>query len=191
MSNMKFLSCFQGDRDRGREEQEAEAPLPVLNLPAFTYQPIADGANIRVLTVTPGQSTDPVAGELSDVALASVRNNYVALSYCWGSEDATREITCNAQALKITPALEVALCHIRHPTQAVRLWIDQICINQKDNQEKGQQVQLMSLIYRNAARVIIWLGPEDMYTQAAIKMISRLASIFEWLKKLRKLLWHY
>lgn len=49
----------------------------------------------------------------------------------------------------------------------------------------------MSLIYRNAARVIIWLGPEDMYTQAAIKMISRLASIFEWLKKLRKLLWHY
>lgn len=112
MSNMKFLSCFQGDRDRGREEQEVEAPLPVLNLPAFTYQPIADGANIRVLTVTPGQSTDPVAGELSDVALASVRNNYVALSYCWGSEDATREITCNAQALKITPALQDRKSHV-------------------------------------------------------------------------------
>lgn len=140
---MKFLSCFQGDRDRGREEEEAQAPLPsILNLPAFTYQSIADGANIRVLTVPPGQPTDPLAGELSDVAL----------------------------------------CHIRHSTQPVRLWIDQICINQKDNREKGQQVRLMSLIYRNAARVIIWLGPEDMYTQAAIKMINRLALVFEWLK---------
>lgn len=42
-----------------------------------------------------------------------------------------------------------------------RLWIDSLCIDQKDNEEKAQQVRLMGNIYSQAVRVIAWL--EDSY----------------------------
>jgi hypothetical protein len=38
--------------------------------------------------------------------------------------------------------------------------IDALCINQKDNEEKSKQVQLMGAIYSKASRVIIWLSKE-------------------------------
>lgn len=38
-------------------------------------------------------------------------------------------------------------------------WIDQITINQADEQEKGQQVNLMKKIYRHASQVITSIGP--------------------------------
>ena len=37
-------------------------------------------------------------------------------------------------------------------------WVDAICINQVDKQEKGRQVAHMGQIYRAATRVIVWLG---------------------------------
>ena len=38
--------------------------------------------------------------------------------------------------------------------------MDAICINQQDIDERGSQVQLLPLIYRTAAHVLVWLGPE-------------------------------
>jgi hypothetical protein len=38
--------------------------------------------------------------------------------------------------------------------------VDAICINQEDNDEKGQQVSLMSEMYSEAVTVVIWLGKE-------------------------------
>jgi hypothetical protein len=39
------------------------------------------------------------------------------------------------------------------------LWIDAICINQADADEKGMQFTMMGSIYAQASRVLIWLGP--------------------------------
>jgi hypothetical protein len=39
------------------------------------------------------------------------------------------------------------------------------CINQDDLIEKGQQVQLMTRVYKQAEQVHIWLGGEDRFTQ--------------------------
>ncbi|EKG14221.1 Heterokaryon incompatibility [Macrophomina phaseolina MS6] len=39
-----------------------------------------------------------------------------------------------------------------------RLWIDAVCINQEDNSEKNHQVPLMTKIYAEADRVLIYLG---------------------------------
>jgi hypothetical protein len=39
----------------------------------------------------------------------------------------------------------------------VRLWIDAICINQADLDERKQQVQLMRDVYSGASRVVVWL----------------------------------
>jgi hypothetical protein len=37
-------------------------------------------------------------------------------------------------------------------------WIDQICIHQ-EGEEKGHQVGLIGQIYKNAVRVITYMGP--------------------------------
>lgn len=41
------------------------------------------------------------------------------------------------------------------------LWIDGICINQKDREEKNHQVEMMAEIYSSAKQVLIWLGEGD------------------------------
>ncbi|GFF48451.1 heterokaryon incompatibility protein 6, OR allele [Aspergillus udagawae] len=53
-------------------------------------------------------------------------------------------------------------------------WIDQICINQNDIAERGAQVAIMDQIYKNASFTLVWLGPEDSYTDMAIKAIEKL-----------------
>jgi hypothetical protein len=55
------------------------------------------------------------------------------------------------------------------------LWIDAICINQEDSKEKSEQVMLMSEIYRNAGTVQIWLGPENEFIAAGMRVLSFLA----------------
>ncbi|KAM0546264.1 hypothetical protein ACHAPJ_010947 [Fusarium lateritium] len=62
-------------------------------------------------------------------------------------------------SIPITESLETALRHFRKPNEVITLWIDQICINQADSREKGQQVAMMGSIYSAAKQVLVWLGP--------------------------------
>ncbi|KAJ3481831.1 hypothetical protein NLG97_g7721 [Lecanicillium saksenae] len=60
-----------------------------------------------------------------------------------------------------------------------RLWADQVCINQDDIEERGQQVDLMNNVYRSARRVLVWLG-HDKEDKAldAVKMVEHLQEVF-------------
>jgi hypothetical protein len=42
------------------------------------------------------------------------------------------------------------------------VWVDAICINQKDEKEKNQQVRAMSEVYSQAVEVSAWLGPQRL-----------------------------
>ena len=55
------------------------------------------------------------------------------------------------------------------------LWIDAICINQDDNDEKGQQVQSMAKIFAKASRVIVWLGEAADNSNQALEVIRKAA----------------
>ncbi|RSL59432.1 hypothetical protein CEP53_005814 [Fusarium sp. AF-6] len=91
----------------------------------------------------------------------SLLNNpsFCALSYVWGDENDTQDITVNDSHRIITSslgnALEYAVFHWRaifrdRDVGSCRLWADAICINQADSQEKGEQVQLMKEVYSMA-----------------------------------------
>lgn len=60
--------------------------------------------------------------------------------------------------IAVTPNLDLALRHLRLTSQRRTLWIDALCINQEDEDEKMAQIQRMGLIYANASAVVIWLG---------------------------------
>jgi len=70
--------------------------------------------------------------------------------------------------------MEAALRHLRYRDRPRKLWVDTICINQADNDEKSVQVRRMARIYRSAYRVVAWLGPQRDRSNLAL-------SALEWL----------
>ncbi|PMD29386.1 HET-domain-containing protein, partial [Hyaloscypha variabilis F] len=92
------------------------------------------------------------------------RPEYEALSYTWGSPDQVKAVELNGYPVNIRENLWSALVNLRHAREERVLWIDAICINQADVEERNRQVQLMAYIYSRAATVIVWLGTlEDRY----------------------------
>ena len=58
----------------------------------------------------------------------------------------------------------VALVDLRDPPEEQVLWIDAICINKADVDERNRQVQILAFIYSRAKVVTVWLGTlEDQY----------------------------
>ncbi|KAK0614483.1 heterokaryon incompatibility protein-domain-containing protein [Immersiella caudata] len=62
----------------------------------------------------------------------------------------------------------------RQPQDVHYLWIDRICINQEEPEERASQVRMMGRIYRNCKAVIVWLGPESANTAAAFQLIHNI-----------------
>ncbi|EEU43081.1 uncharacterized protein NECHADRAFT_47029 [Fusarium vanettenii 77-13-4] len=85
---------------------------------------------------------------------------YKAVSYTWGTSERTCSLDISGTNLPITPALDTALRHLRRREEPIILWVDQICIDQSNHAEKGDQVLLMSDVYTKAEQVLVWLGPE-------------------------------
>lgn len=87
---------------------------------------------------------------------------YFALSYVWGTgpdRHPSHEIILDNRRFPITATLYAALHSYRSFVPAsIRFWVDAICINQADDDEKSAQVPLMRDIYHLAVSVLVWLG---------------------------------
>lgn len=129
----------------------------------YQYTALPSSHSTRILHLNPGVENDPISGVLECIDLRDERQ-YEALSYQWGNPDQSLiSLMDHGLTLKITESLFNALKDIRHanPRDGSRaIWADAICINQKDIEERQQQVNLMGRIYRNATRVITYIGPE-------------------------------
>jgi hypothetical protein len=123
----------------------------------YKYSTGLVGKNIRLLTIEAGTGNIPIKCSISIVALdESVIYN--ALSYTWGLDAPKHTISCNGQRLDISENLYSALLQIREDGRTEPMWIDAICINQSDSNERTAQVKMMQEIYENAQLVIAWLG---------------------------------
>jgi hypothetical protein len=87
---------------------------------------------------------------------------YDAISYVWGAAEASIEVSCNGTDLAVTPTIFEMLCHL-DPSRSY--WIDAICINQQDLEEKAVQIPLMHRIYSRAVFVLIWMGIPTMQSE--------------------------
>ncbi|KAJ9652746.1 hypothetical protein H2198_008018 [Neophaeococcomyces mojaviensis] len=86
---------------------------------------------------------------------------YVALSYVWGNRESKRVIFVEDSPLFVTANLYDAMMALRPPYRCLVIWIDFLCIDQTNDEEKGWQVELMKDIYRQATQVFAWLGVAD------------------------------
>jgi hypothetical protein len=104
--------------------------------------------------------------------------DYAALSYVWGDETNTRTIFVDGHEMEVTQNLEEALqafCSQSEFQSSFKLWVDAICINQRDNEERGRQVRRMREIYGHAWTVIAWLGGEHQGSTQAIQLVQDLS----------------
>lgn len=102
---------------------------------------------------------------------------YEALSWCWGLAKQNSYINIRKDgkvyAKYVSPELVAALKALRHPKQDRYLWIDAVCIDQKNDQEKNHQVEMMCDIYGKADSVCIWLGEGDESSRMALRFIKK------------------
>ncbi|KAF7188225.1 Heterokaryon incompatibility protein 6, OR allele [Pseudocercospora fuligena] len=95
---------------------------------------------------------------------------YHALSYAWNGTTNTRHIIVNSDRFAVTESVYNALHSIRSISTRpesmdnagiadLPVWIDAVCINQDDLQERNDQVRQMDVIYSKAAKVLVYLGP--------------------------------
>jgi hypothetical protein len=156
--------------------QPRKAPAQALE---YEYEALPDGQSIRMLTLYPGAPDDPLVGKLEFFNIAC-RDNYESLSYVWGKPERRYEIICEGKRIGLTTSLHDALRRLRQRNRPRRLWADQICINQKNEEERSQQVQFMNHIYKNASHVLVWLGPDDKaMAKPAFKQVRVLDEIFQ------------
>ncbi|CZR59226.1 uncharacterized protein PAC_09118 [Phialocephala subalpina] len=128
-------------------------------------------SQMRLIDLMPGEPTDPIRVTVFNVD-SLVFNaykimdgtkglSYQALSYVWATDKGDITISANDTPFRISANLGHALACLRRSDASRTLWVDAICINQKDEEEKTGQVSMMDRIYRNADDVLIYLGLES------------------------------
>ena len=140
------------------------------------HPPLKHPRDIRLVKILPGSPMSAVKCELQVVSL-DTSPTYNALSYCWGETPDRTWISCHGQRYDVTRSLLTALRRFRRKDIPVIFWIDQLCINQADLDERASQVGLMREIYALAEIVYVWLGPEAEDSTLAIKFLPWLSEV--------------
>ncbi|PMD58009.1 HET-domain-containing protein, partial [Hyaloscypha bicolor E] len=95
-----------------------------------------------------------------------------ALSYMWGDPMVTELISLDNEELLVTTSLHAALRQMRGKAETIIVWVDAICIDQSNIDERSSQVGMMGAIYSSAQLVYAWLGEGNADTDAAIEIIQ-------------------
>lgn len=150
--------------------------------PGIDYDHALDPGQVRILKLLPGTAEEPLCCEIFTSRL-SENPYYEALSYCWGYQwDQELYYAPNRERYygpfeelkkrgRITRNLGDALRALRLENAARYLWVDAVCINQSDHDEKAWQVRMMDKIYKSATEVHVWLGPADDTSRFGIMAI--------------------
>ena len=139
---------------------------------------------IRILELSSNEAND-LEGSLK-VAFLEHSPSFFALSYVWGHfSSPVHRIRCRVanstlyEYIPITDNCHDALVQIRNSygrgwnaSSKIRIWVDAICINQHDDDEKAHQIPFMEEIYGSANQVFIWLGKGNESSDIGMHYIS-------------------
>lgn len=136
-----------------------------------------DAGHIRLLQII-SASDSGIVCEMTHHDLLNLPT-FFALSYVCGDGQPNTAIYVSGEQLSITRHLSEAMRVIasfvtREGYQGAWIWIDAICIDQSNLEEKAIQVPLMSKIYGLATMVLVWLGDLDDRHLRSFR-------VFEWL----------
>ncbi|THV02670.1 HET-domain-containing protein [Dendrothele bispora CBS 962.96] len=154
----------------------------------FHHEPLRFKKSIRLITIEPQTLDCLVHCSVNEVNLDpedSTHNpnlEYETLSYTWyidgdigkPTKGTMQTIICNDRALKVHQNLYNGLLQLRRLKRSLPIWIDAICINQNDDDEKSSQVKMMGEIFGRAKTVVVWLGRKTLGTRVALAILRPL-----------------
>lgn len=148
------------------------------NAPFYRYEHLKDPtSDLRLIGIDSAPDTDVVRCILRTYS-AQECPSYEALSYAWGDDAQKSTIVMSGgrgdALFEVTLNLESALLNLRKRQTGqttdlqMFIWIDALCIDQTNLEERNIQVQRMRSIYRNARRVVVYLGDYKEPTDRSI-----------------------
>lgn len=142
------------------------------------YQPLdRERKEIRLLVLKAGSRPTEIECELQQAFLTSVpQPRYETISYCWGDPTQRTTIWLNGGRVEVPFSAEAALRTMRLPDTDRVLWIDAICIDQDNLEERGHQVSIMYEVYSQNQRNLVYLGEDE---RTAIKAMEVVEAILE------------
>ncbi|KAH7393736.1 heterokaryon incompatibility protein-domain-containing protein [Cadophora sp. MPI-SDFR-AT-0126] len=148
----------------------------------YVYQSLDKSTRkIRLLQLTRNVTLNDIECKLPDWSLDEAPG-YDAISYTWGNPAETHGIIVNGKWLPTSANVWEIVQKLapQENTGCVYIWIDFICINQKNNDEKNWQVDMMGKIYESAKQVVVFLGDSpNGDADLAIEQVEYLRSQLE------------
>ncbi|KAF2106184.1 heterokaryon incompatibility protein-domain-containing protein [Lophiotrema nucula] len=193
-NNPKLFAIIEADDQPWQLRNESDAAR---NAYIYTSLP-SKGDHFRLIELAPGlfDSHIRIEIEIYELEFSIDRPDYYALSYTWNDADHDNLIIngqkippsgdsrttynirhliwCGSRQVLISTNLRDALRRLRSVTDPVKLWVDQLCINQDDLDERATQVVTMQRIYHQARGVRIWLGEHRDDSELGIQMAHQL-----------------
>ena len=96
---------------------------------------------------------------------------YNAVSYQWGQDAASYEIQLNGHPILVRKNLYRFLLQMSSEHRQDWYFVDALCTNQDDYEEKASQVKLMGQIYRDAEVVIAWIQREPFHPIGSMRFV--------------------
>jgi hypothetical protein len=134
--------------------------------PPYQYETLKKPDHIRVLLLHPTFGFRPISCNLVQGPHMRLIF-YEAISYTWGGNKLTQQIMVDGCTMKVTESVYEILSSYSSLFIPKLLWIDALCIDQKNNEEKSLQVSLMQGIYQNALFTTVFLGRASTTQQRA------------------------
>jgi hypothetical protein len=146
--------------------------------PAFPYRQLVD-TDVRLLKIHSAKANDTIECSLHQLHLGSAPE-YYALSYVWGDVRNRMQIILNGHPFQVTENLHSALLRLGSDEKfsGSYFWIDAICINQSDVDEKSKQVPRMTEVYSSTKLVVAWLGHNSPVDKDMIRHLFFKAALF-------------
>ncbi|KAL9116139.1 MAG: hypothetical protein Q9227_000508 [Pyrenula ochraceoflavens] len=147
-------------------------------LSSFLYEKTLEQHEFRLICLTAAEDSNQPIHLMLETYPRNACPEYETVSYTWAGEDGDMSRfnpVYFGSYWDLSPQTKNCWSLLRYlrPSRGLRLiWIDAICINQKDTLEKQSQVSAMYDIYRHCTRVVVWLG-EDIVDPPSTKYRPR------------------
>ena len=149
---------------------------PTTQLPDFRYQQLPSAKHVRLVHILKGLKDSPLNIRFTAVKLAE-NPLFETLSYVWGVKRHYR-VNCQGASLVVRQNLCDALQALRSTDETRVFWIDALCIDQDNLEERTQQVGMMREIYAASERTTIWLGANAASSET-IALLKKIAQVPE------------
>ncbi|KAJ6784062.1 hypothetical protein PWT90_00349 [Aphanocladium album] len=95
----------------------------------------------------------------------------------FGGQLSPGSITCDGVSMEIGGELHRAIRRLRNEDRALRIWVDALCIDQNNIEERNKHVLIMGDVYAGASHVRIWLGEETGIERLALSVLDDVSAI--------------